>query len=73
VIQDKLGIRLRKRSKYFNLDGPRRIQIQLQVSTKFVGEEILSKYNLEKAVFWDIKAQFLPHRKHYISATESSR
>jgi predicted DNA-binding ribbon-helix-helix protein len=26
-----------------------------------------------KNVFWDIKTQFLPHRKHNVSATETSR
>jgi hypothetical protein len=25
---------------------------------------------MKNAVFWDIKSQFLPHRKHYVSATE---
>jgi hypothetical protein len=24
-------------------------------------------------VFWDIKAQFIPHRRYYVSATEPSR
>jgi hypothetical protein len=27
---------------------------------------------MKDAVFWDIKTQFVPRRKHYISATESS-
>jgi hypothetical protein len=28
---------------------------------------------MQNAVFWDKKIQFVPHRKHYISATEPSR
>jgi hypothetical protein len=24
-------------------------------------------------VYWDIKTQFIPHRRHYVSATEASR
>jgi hypothetical protein len=24
-------------------------------------------------VFWDIKTQFVPHRRHYVSATEHNR
>jgi hypothetical protein len=28
---------------------------------------------MKTAFFWDIKTQFVPHRKHYISATEPSR
>jgi hypothetical protein len=28
---------------------------------------------MEKAVFWYLKAQFVPHRKHHVSATEPSR
>jgi hypothetical protein len=28
---------------------------------------------MKNVVFWDIKIQFVPHRRHYVSATESSR
>jgi hypothetical protein len=28
---------------------------------------------MKNAVFWDIKTQFVPNRKHYISATEPRR
>jgi hypothetical protein len=28
---------------------------------------------MKNAIFWDIKAQFVPHRKHYVSATDLSR
>jgi hypothetical protein len=28
---------------------------------------------MKNSVFWDIKAQLVPHRKHYVSATEPSR
>jgi hypothetical protein len=27
---------------------------------------------MKNAVFWDIKTQFVPHRRHYVSATEPS-
>jgi hypothetical protein len=29
--------------------------------------------SIKNAVFWDIKTQFVSHRKHYVSATEPSR
>jgi hypothetical protein len=28
---------------------------------------------MKNVVFWDIKTQFVPHRRHYVSATEPSR
>jgi hypothetical protein len=28
---------------------------------------------MKNAVFWDIRTQFVPHRKHYVSVTELSR
>jgi hypothetical protein len=28
---------------------------------------------MKNAVFWDIKSQFVPHRRHYVYATEPSR
>jgi hypothetical protein len=28
---------------------------------------------MKNAVFWDIKTQFVPHRKHYASAIEPSQ
>jgi hypothetical protein len=28
---------------------------------------------MKNAVFWDIKPEFVPHRKHCVSATEPSR
>jgi hypothetical protein len=28
---------------------------------------------MKNAVFWNIKAHFIPHRKQYVSATEPSR
>jgi hypothetical protein len=28
---------------------------------------------MKNIVFWDIKTQFVPHRKHHVSATESGR
>jgi hypothetical protein len=28
---------------------------------------------MKNVVFWDIKAKFVPHRKHYVSTTEPSR
>jgi hypothetical protein len=28
---------------------------------------------MKNVVFWDIITRFVPHRKHYVSTTESSR
>jgi hypothetical protein len=38
-----------------------------------VSFQVLMAVAMERAVFWDIKTQFLPHRKHYVSARETSR
>jgi hypothetical protein len=35
--------------------------------------EVFTTVTMKNVVFWDIKTQFVPHRKHDISATESSR
>jgi hypothetical protein len=35
--------------------------------------EVLTAVTMNNAVFWDIIPQFVPHRKHYFSAKESSR
>jgi hypothetical protein len=31
--------------------------------------EVFTAVTIKNAVSWDIKTQFIPHRKHYISAT----
>jgi hypothetical protein len=38
-----------------------------------VGSEVFTAVTLKNAVFCNIKAQFVPHRRHYVSATEPSR
>jgi hypothetical protein len=38
---------------------------------KLVRFEVCAAVTMNKAVFWDIKIQFLPHRKHIISALQS--
>jgi hypothetical protein len=38
-----------------------------------LGFEVSTAVTMKNAVCWDIKTQFVPHRKHYISATEPSR
>jgi hypothetical protein len=35
--------------------------------------EVLTAVTMKNAVFWDIEAQFVPHRRHYFSATEPSQ
>jgi hypothetical protein len=35
--------------------------------------EAFTAVTLKNAVFWDIEIQFVPHRKHYISSTETSQ
>jgi hypothetical protein len=30
-------------------------------------------FDYEDDIFWDIRTQFVPHRKHYVSATEPSQ
>jgi hypothetical protein len=35
--------------------------------------EVFTAVTMKNAVFWDIKTQFVLHRKHYVSATEPSR
>jgi hypothetical protein len=34
--------------------------------------EVFTAVTMENAVFWDIRTQFIPHRRHYISATDLS-
>jgi hypothetical protein len=33
----------------------------------------LTAVTVKNAVFWDIKTQFVHHRRHYVSVTEPSR
>jgi hypothetical protein len=35
--------------------------------------EIFTAVTMKNGVFWDIATKFVPHRRHYVSATESSR
>jgi hypothetical protein len=35
--------------------------------------EAIAAVTMKNAIFWDIKAQFVPNRRHYFSATERSR
>jgi hypothetical protein len=35
--------------------------------------EVFTAVTMKKAVFWDIKTQFVSHRRQYVSATEPSR
>jgi hypothetical protein len=35
--------------------------------------EVFTAVTVKNGVFWDIQTQFVPHRKHYVSATESSQ
>jgi hypothetical protein len=43
------------------------------VDVTFVRYEVFTAVTMKNAVFWDIKTQFVPHRKqHYVSASEPS-
>jgi hypothetical protein len=35
--------------------------------------EVFTAAIMKNTVFWDIKTKFIPHRRHYVSATEPSR
>jgi hypothetical protein len=35
--------------------------------------DVFTAVAMKNAVFWDIKTQFVPHRKHHVCATEPSR
>jgi hypothetical protein len=35
--------------------------------------EVFAAVTMKNAVFWDIKAQVVPYRRHYVSATEPSQ
>jgi hypothetical protein len=35
--------------------------------------EIFTAVTMKNAIFWDIETQFVPHRKHNVSAAEPSR
>jgi hypothetical protein len=37
---------------------------------KYVRFEVFTALNMKNAVVWDIRTQFVPHRKHYLSTTE---
>jgi hypothetical protein len=44
----------------------------LMMKVIYVRFEVFTAVNM-KAVFGDINTQFVPHRKHYVSATEPTR
>jgi hypothetical protein len=35
--------------------------------------QVFRAVTMKNTVFWDIRTQFVPHRKHYVSATEPNR
>jgi hypothetical protein len=43
------------------------IWILLQIRVRF---EVFTAATTKNAVFWDIKSEFLPHRKHFTSPLE---
>jgi hypothetical protein len=48
-------------------------QIKQSTTSHRVRFEVFTAVTMKNAVFWDVKTQFVPHRKHYYSATEPSR
>jgi hypothetical protein len=45
----------------------------LQQSFLFVIFEVSTAVIMKNIVFWDIETQFVPHKKHHVSATEPTR
>jgi hypothetical protein len=43
--------------------------IQAMKFRDFVRFDVFTAVTMKNAVFWDIEAQFIPHGKHYVSAT----
>jgi site-specific DNA-adenine methylase len=43
---------------------------EAETPTGYVRFEVFTAVTMKNAVFWNIKAQFVPHRRHYVSATE---
>jgi hypothetical protein len=39
----------------------------------YVRFEVFTAVTMKDVVFWDIRTQFVPHRKHFTTATEPSR
>jgi hypothetical protein len=39
----------------------------------YKGYEVFTAVTMNHEVLWDIKSQFVPYRRHYVSATELSR
>jgi hypothetical protein len=37
----------------------------------FVGSEVFTAVTMKNVVFWDIKTQFVPHRRHITSPLQS--
>jgi hypothetical protein len=42
-------------------------------SARSVKSEVFTAVNMKNAVIWDVKIQFVPHRRHYVSTTETSQ
>jgi hypothetical protein len=43
------------------------------MSIRNVRFEVFTAVTMENVVFWDIEPEFVPHRRHYVSASEPSR
>jgi hypothetical protein len=39
----------------------------------YVRSEVFTAVSMKNAGFWDIETQFILHKRHYVSATESSQ
>jgi hypothetical protein len=48
-------------------------EVHQKVEKNSVRFEVLTAVTMKNDVFWDIKTQFVPHRRHYVSATEPSQ
>jgi hypothetical protein len=57
-------------AQVYNFDKYLNILTLLLVSKTFflVRFEVLTAVTIKNAVFWDIKTQFVPHRRHITSA-----
>jgi hypothetical protein len=55
---------------HLTLHGPQR---KTRIQQFIVGFEVFAAVTMKNAVFWGIKTQYVPHRKHYVPTTEPSR
>jgi hypothetical protein len=44
--------------------------LQIPAGLNYIRLEVSTAVIMKNAAFWDIKLQFVPHRKHYVSTTE---